>query len=415
MFGPTFTKTLLRDIDDAALIEAIVAADHHDPFGYLGMHETDAGLVMRALLPQAKDVWLVDGRSGEVVAPFLRLHPAGLFAAELRKGLNRFPHRLRLKTARTTQDVDDAYRFPPSLGDLEQHLISEGTHFNLYRKLGAHQAVIDAVAGVAFAVWAPNARRVSVVGPFNEWDGRRHVMRCHYDCGVWEIFVPGIEADALYKFEIKRPDGTICLKADPMARRTERRPATASVVTAPGRSPCAGDWATQRAQKNARGAPMSIFEVHPGSWCRRSQEGGRFLTYHELADELVPYAQEMGFTHLELMPIVEHPFDGSWGYQPLSLFAPTARHGSPDAFHHLISRCHEAGLGVLLDWVPAHFPDDPHGLASFDGTHLYEHADPRIGRRKDWDSLIYNLGRREVALALPSRTTIEPIPEPAGG
>lgn len=397
MFGPIFTKTLLRDADDAASREAIVAADHHDPFGYLGMHETDAGLVVRALLPQAEDVWLVDARSGNIVASFLRLHPAGLFTAEPCKGIDQFPYRLRVKTARTMEDVDDAYRFPPFLGDLDRYLISEGTHFELYRKLGAHQTVIDDVTGVAFAVWAPNARRVSVVGSFNEWDGRRHVMRCHYDCGIWEIFVPGIKAGVLYKFEIKGQRGTICLKSDPVARRTEQRPATASIVASPARPVAATGWAARRAQKNAYDAPMSIFEVHLGSWRRRPQEGGRFLTYRELADELVPYVQDMGFTHLELMPIMEHPFDGSWGYQPLSLFAPTARHGSPDDFHHLITRCHDAGLGVLLDWVPAHFPDDPHGLASFDGTHLYEHADPRIGRHKDWDSLIYNLGRREVA------------------
>ena len=396
--GSVFEDAECSDGRVNALMEAIVRADHHDPFNYLGMHEIATGLVVRALLPHADAVALIDARTNEVVVPFARQHPTGLFVAQLHNCFARFPYRLRLKKPGGVEDVEDPYRFPPVLGELDQHLIAEGAHFELYRKLGAHPMTIEGVEGVTFATWAPNARRVSVVGAFNDWDGRRHAMRCHYGCGVWEIFVPGIGAGTLYKFEVKGHDGTdLCLKSDPIAQRTERPPATASIVAEPHSLRPVRDLAMQRARWNARDAPMSILEVHLGSWRRRAQEGDRFFTYRELADELVPYAREMGFTHLEFMPIMEHPFDGSWGYQPLNLFAPTARYGSPHEFRHLIDRCHQADIAVILDWVPAHFPDDPHGLACFDGTHLYEHADTRLGRHKDWDSLIYNLGRREVA------------------
>lgn len=371
----------------------IVAAEHHDPFGFLGMHTDGEALVVRVFLPEAKVVKLIDCRSGAIVATCARVNGAGLFAACLDGQRARFPYRFRVTTNAGTQDVEDPYRFPPALGDVDLHLIAEGTHFELYRRLGAHPATIDGVAGVAFAVWAPNAVRVSVVGPFNNWDGRRHPMRCHYGAGVWEIFLPGVERGALYKFEIKPKEGPPFLKADPLAFRAERPPQTASIVeglTGRGQSPARGGI-------NRRDAPISIYEVHLGSWRRRTDEGNRYLTYKELADELIPYVKELGFTHIELLPITEHPFDGSWGYQPLSLFAPTARHGVPEEFRDFVDRCHAAGLGVILDWVPAHFPDDPHGLAEFDGTHLYEHADTRRGRHKDWGSLIYNYGRHEVA------------------
>ena len=382
---------------DALLAEVIVRTDHHDPFSYLGMHEAPTGLIVRALLPQAEAVTLIDARSGEAVTPFTREHSAGLFVAQLPRSAP-FPYRLRIQTAGATQEIDDAYRFPPQLSDFDRHLITEGKHFALYRKLGAHPTVIEGVGGVVFAVWAPNAQRVSVVGPFNGWDGRRHMMRCYYDCGVWEIFVPGIGPGELYKFEIKgRGAAPPHLKADPLARRSECPPATASIVAERDPPPEDRGRTSERRRRNARDAPISILEVHLGSWRRHSEDGGRYLTYREFADALVPYAKDMGFTHIELMPITEHPFAGSWGYQPLGLFAPTARYGSPDDLRYFVRRCHDAGLGVLLDWVPAHFPDDPHGLASFDGTHLYEHADTRLGRHKDWDSLIYNFGRREVA------------------
>jgi 1,4-alpha-glucan branching enzyme len=395
---PELFTTHFRGTRDVAIGAAILNGDHDDPFGHLGMHETENGLIVRALLPQAAGVWLIDARTGEFVAPFERLHPEGLFAAKLQHRCERFPYRLRLETTVGIEEIDDAYRFPPVLGELDRHLIREGTHFELYRKLGAHPIVLENVTGVTFAVWAPNARRVSVVGPFNNWDGRRHAMRCHYDCGVWEIFVPGIGCGEVYKFEIKERNGKgPFLKCDPLARQTECPPATASIVAKPNRLASERNLPAWQTRCGARDAPMSILEVHLGSWRRRWDEGGRSLSYRELADQLVPYAKEMGFTHLELMPIMEHPFDGSWGYQPLGLFAPTARYGTPDDFRHFVERCHDANIAVLLDWAPAHFPDDPHGLACFDGTHLYEHADLRLGRHKDWDSLIYNFGRREVA------------------
>jgi 1,4-alpha-glucan branching enzyme len=383
--------------DDARLLEAIVNADHHDPFSVLGMHRDDGDLVVRAVLPGALAVWLIDARTGEQVAPLHRIHEDGLFEARLPARDEPFPYRLRVQERGGVVDIDDPYRFPPLLGDVDRHLISEGMHFELYRKLGAHPATIEGVAGVVFALWAPNARRVSVVGPFNNWDGRRHAMRCHYGCGVWEIFIPGIGPGELYKYEIKGRDGTLLgLKADPLARRSECPPATASIVAE--RDDVAPDhaWARRRERVNARDAPISMLEVHLGSW-RRNGADGRHLGYRDLADQLVPYAKELGFTHLELMPIMEHPFAGSWGYQPLGLFAPTARYGAPDDFRHLVRRCHEADLAVILDWTPAHFPDDPHGLALFDGTPLYEYADPRLARHADWGSLIYNVGRREVA------------------
>ncbi len=279
---------------------------------------------------------------------------------------------------------------------MDFHLIAEGNHLELYRRLGAHEVTLDGVDGVAFSVWAPNARRVSVVGPFNDWDGRRHPMRCHFGIGVWELFLPGLRAGTLYKYEIKGANGDVLpLKADPLALRAEHPPSTASIVGSLSPSPPDSDWAHRRAELNARDAPMSILEVHLGSW--RRKDGNRVLTYRELADQLVPYAKDMGFTHLELMPIMEHPFDGSWGYQPLGLFAPTSRYGTPEDFRAFVRACHDAGLGVFLDWVPAHFPEDSHGLVTFDGTHLYEHADERLGRHPDWGSIIYNLGRREAA------------------
>lgn len=384
------------DGDERWLVAAIANVDHHDPFCFLGMHRDADGLIVRALLPGALAVSLIDARSGDLVAALDPLRAGGLFAARLIRLDQPFPYRLRVQYESGVVEIDDPYRFPPMLGELDRHLIAEGCHLELHRRLGAHPTTIDGVDGVRFSVWAPNARRVSVVGSFNAWDGRRHAMRCHYGCGVWEIFVPGVGPGEIYKYEIKGRDGALQLKADPWAQRTERPPATASVVAsrdfiAPDRA-----WSARRERLNARDAPISILEVHVGSW-RRCPETGRLLTYRELGDLLVPHATQLGFTHLEFMPVMEHPFDGSWGYQSTGMFAPTARHGAPDEFRELVRRCHEAGLGVILDWGPAHFPDDPHGLAGFDGTALYEHADPRLGRHADWGSLIFNIGRREVA------------------
>jgi len=393
-------------------IHALLNATHGDPFAALGPHRNALGhWSVRALLPGATSVCVVDARaSGNVIAVLEKRHADGFFegvlpeAAASRAGSSADPvgsdtppdYRLSvIYGSGPAQVLDDPYRHPPVLGELDVWLLSEGTHLRPYEVLGARPTESLGVAGVRFAVWAPNAARVSVVGDFNGWDGRLHPMRLRRECGVWEIFLPGVAIGAHYKFEIRTPSGALLpLKADPYARFSELRPATASVVAdLPGMvapSPV-------RERANSLSAPMSIYEVHLGSWRRIPEEGSRMLTWDELADTLVPYAQGMGFTHLELMPISEHPFDGSWGYQPIGLYATTARFGDPAGFGRFLARCHAAGLGVLLDWVPAHFPTDAHGLAQFDGTHLYEYADPREGFHQDWNTLIYNLGRTEVA------------------
>jgi 1,4-alpha-glucan branching enzyme len=300
-------------------------------------------------------------------------------------------YHVRARYGAQVVEIEDPYRFPPVLSDLDLYLLGEGTHTRLYDRLGAHPLVLDGVAGVAFVVLAPNARRVSVVGDFNSWDGRRHAMRVRGN-GFWEIFVPAARTGDKYKYEIVGPDGTMLpLKSDPVAFALELRPQTASIVVdleALPRPP------PPPAGVNALSAPISIYEVHLGSWRRR---GGRWLSYRELAEELPQYARDMGFTHVEFLPISEHPFDGSWGYQPTGLFAPTSRFGTPADFADLVGACHRAELAVILDWVPGHFPDDPHGLGGFDGTALYEHADPQQGRHVDWNTLIYNFGRTEIA------------------
>jgi 1,4-alpha-glucan branching enzyme len=291
-------------------------------------------------------------------------------------------------------ETEDPYRFPPVLSDLDIYLLSEGSHLTLYDKLGAHPMEIDGVQGVAFAVFAPSAQRVSVVGDFNFWDGRRHAMRVRGN-GFWEIFVPGARAGDKYKYEIVSEHGELLpLKSDPVGFASEMRPLTASIVVDMANVP---HPAPPPARANARDKPISIYEVHLGSWRRRPEEQNRWLTYRELAEVLPAYARDLGFTHVEFLPVSEHPFDGSWGYQPTGLFAPTSRFGSPADFAALVDACHRAGLGVLLDWVPGHFPDDPHGLANFNGTALYEHADPRQGLHRDWNTLIYNFGRTEIA------------------
>ena len=389
------SEALSKGAETDRTAEAIIHGAHHDPFGYLGMHRDAQGWVVRAFLPQAQAVHLIDRESGAEIAGFERVHREGLFVARLTVE-GRFAYLLRVESAGGTHTIEDPYRFPPVLGPLDLHLIGEGNHFELYRKLGAHEATVDGVQGVVFAVWAPNARRVSVVGPFNDWDGRRHPLRCHYGGGIWEIFLPGLKVGTLYKYEIKGSNGDVLpLKADPFALRAEHPPSTASIVDRIELKPADPRWAERRASANARDSALSIFEVHLGSW--RRHPDGRFYSYSELARELIPYAKDLGFTHIELMPITEHPFDGSWGYQPLGLFAPTSRYGTPQEFRAFVRACHDHDIAVILDWVPAHFPDDAHGLARFDGTHLYEHADERLGRHRDWDSLIYNLGRPEVA------------------
>jgi 1,4-alpha-glucan branching enzyme len=387
---------------DRGTVAAIVHGDHGDPFAVLGMHEAAGGvMVVRAFLPGAVRVAVIEASNASPAGELRKLDDAGFFAGPVR-GRGRFAYRLRVATGETEIEVEDPYRFSPLLPEADLRLFAEGRHIRLHGLLGARRASVEGVAGVVFAVWAPNARRVSVVGNFNGWDGRRHPMRLRPECGVWEIFIPGIGPGELYKYEIKSNAGELLpLKADPCGFSAQRPPATASVVAAPSAFAWRDEaWLKRRERANARDAPISIYEAHLGSWMRASD--GSYLTYRELADRLVPHLKGLGFTHLELLPVSEHPFDGSWGYQPVGLFAPTSRFGAPDDFRYLVDACHASGIGVLLDWVAGHFPSDAHGLGGFDGTCLYEHADPRQGWHPDWDTLVYNFGRREVAAFLIS-------------
>jgi 1,4-alpha-glucan branching enzyme len=369
---------------------AVIEGRHADPFHYLGPHLEGDKPVVRVYLPDAERVAVVDEHGHE--SDLRRIHDAGLFAGPPVNGSSRY--RLRARFGERSVELEDPYRFPPVLTEFDLYLLGEGTHLRLYDKLGAHPMVLDGVSGVAFVVFAPDAKRVSVVGDFNLWDGRRHAMRVRGN-GFWEIFVPEARAGDKYKYEIIGSHGQLLpLKSDPVAFAAELRPSTASIVVDPDALPAPAPAA---AGINAHDAPMSIYEVHLGSWRRKPENDGRWLTYRELAEELPAYVRGLGFTHVELMPVSEHPFDGSWGYQPTGLFAPTSRFGTPADFAALVDACHRAGLGVLVDWVPGHFPDDPHGLAQFDGTALYEHAHPMQGRHLDWDTLIYNFGRTEVA------------------
>ncbi len=379
-------------------VEAIANGRHGDPFAVLGMHQAADGTIsVRVFWPGATTCNVVDAGTEKQAAALAMVHPAGFFAGPVPRRKKPFAYRLDLwDGANTFWKTEDPYRFPPILGELDIHLLREGNHHRLYEKLGAHPTTLDGVEGVAFAVWAPNARRVSVVGDFNQWDGRRHPMRKRIETGVWELFIPGVAGGARYKFELLGPDGSLLpLKTDPVGFRQELRPGTASEVAGLVRHDW-GDrsWMEARRDRQATDAPVSIYEVHLGSWRRKN--GTEFLTYDELADTLIPYAADLGFTHLELLPVSEFPFDGSWGYQPIGLYAPTSRFGPPEAFARFVDRAHAAGLGVIIDWVPAHFPTDAHGLARFDGTALYEHEDPRLGFHRDWNTLIYNFGRTEV-------------------
>ncbi|SFZ82997.1 1,4-alpha-glucan branching enzyme [Devosia enhydra] len=383
---------------DAEAVDAIVAGRHSDPFGVLGLQETPDGWVVRAFVPHAEtlEAFAADGTA---LGALTRRHAEGFFEGKVAI-TQRQPIRYRASNAGGEWSVQDPYSFGPVLGPMDDYYIAEGSHLRLFDKLGAHAISFEGVEGVHFAVWAPNARRVSVVGPFNDWDGRRHAMRLRLGTGIWEVFVPGVGPGTLYKYEIVGADGTLLpLKADPYARQSEMRPKTASVVA----DPTPFDWTDadymeRRAERDWRRTPMAIYEVHLGSWRRRAD--GTFMSYDQLAEQLIPYAQDLGFTHIELLPITEHPYDPSWGYQPTGLYAPTARFGDPAGFKRFVDAAHAAGLGVILDWVPAHFPTDEHGLARFDGTALYEHADPRQGYHPDWNTAIYNFGRREVSAFL---------------
>jgi 1,4-alpha-glucan branching enzyme len=380
---------------NSAEIEAIVSGRHGDPFAVLGLHQTGGDWVARAFVPGATGLQ-VQNPEGESLAHLELRHDAGFF-----EGLvlvkERQPLVYRARNGGGEWTVEDAYLLGPVLGPLDDYYIGEGNHLRLYDRLGAHPMQHEGHEGVHFAVWAPNASRVSVVGDFNGWDGRRHVMRKRRDTGVWEIFIPGATEGQCYKYELLDASGKLLpLKSDPMGFAAEMRPKTASRVA---RTDCFtwndAAYLAERRNRDARRAPLSAYEVHLGSW-RRKDDGG-FLSYDELADTLIPYVRDLGFTHVELLPVSEHPFDPSWGYQPTGLFAPTARFGDPAGFARFIDRAHEAGIGVILDWVPAHFPTDEHGLAQFDGTALYEHEDPRQGFHPDWNTAIYNFGRREVA------------------
>jgi 1,4-alpha-glucan branching enzyme len=381
----------------AAIIESVIQAQYEDIFAVLGPHllARDPSHTRLTVFRPDADRVVVIRPNGEAQATLERIDTAGLFSGVLPTATLE-GYRLRLYRLESVWEIDDPYRFPPVLGEMDRYLMGEGRHWRLYDRLGAHLDQVDGVTGVRFAVWAPNAKRASVVGDFNNWDGRIHMMRKHPGIGVWEIFIPGVAAGAAYKYEFLSADGALLpLKADPFAQAAELRPSTASLVPAPLPERWQDqDWLARRRERNARTAPMSIYEVHLGSWRRGAD--GCFPTYRELAEKLVPYVKDMGFTHIEVMPVHEHPFDGSWGYQALGLYAPTARFGSPADFQFFVDACHQAGIGLIIDWVPGHFPTDAHGLYQFDGTHLYDHADPRQGYHPDWNTAIYNFGRNEV-------------------
>jgi 1,4-alpha-glucan branching enzyme len=387
--------TLLHDL------QQILNGAHADPFRVLGMHRVSVGgelrLVVRVFHPGAEEVALVGGPFHEP-RPLKRVADEGFFESVLPRGTEPFPYRLRTRwPGGLVQEEADAYAFGATVSEFDIYLIAEGTHLHLYDVLGAHPDEVDGVSGTRFAVWAPNARRVSVIGEFNSWDGRRHQMRAHAGAGVWDIFVPGVVAGTPYKYEIISRHGERLQKADPVAFQAELRPATASVVADPAPFEWSDEgWMQERASNPSLDRPMTVYEVHLGSWRRVPEDGDRSLTYREIAHQLAEYVKELGFTHVELMPVMEHPYDPSWGYQVTGYFAPTSRFGSPADFKYLVNHLHREGIGVILDWVPAHFPRDAHALARFDGTALYEHEDPRQGAHPDWGTLVFNFGRNEV-------------------
>jgi 1,4-alpha-glucan branching enzyme len=374
-------------------LNALADGRHHDPFSLLGIHHENGSRIVRTFQPGANsvDLLLYGDSAGSAMQ---RVHPAGIFEAQ-------FPPRKRRYSLRVTradgssQKIEDAYRFPAMLGDLDLYLMGQGSHRDIFRKMGAHPTSLLGVKGTFFAVWAPNASRISVIGEFNGWDGRYHVMRLHPGNGIWEIFIPGVKSGARYKFEMLDKQGELLpFKSDPMGQFHEAPPGNASVVYKSRYHWRDAEWMAVKSPVPKMDEAITIYEVHLGSWQRG--DNNSYLTYRELAGNLVPYVKAMNFTHVELLPVTEHPFDGSWGYQPIGMYAPTQRFGSPDDFRFLVDRFHQAGIGVIMDWVPAHFPRDEHGLRRFDGTALYEHEDPRKGEHGDWGTLIFNYGRREV-------------------
>jgi 1,4-alpha-glucan branching enzyme len=389
---------------NSGAIDALLSATHGDPFSILGVHALGGDRVLRVFRPDAESVRLIPLETGETGRPapgpesLCMTHPGGLFELLLLGQTAPLSYRLEF-TLRcgAVHTSADPYSFERLLSEFDTHLFAEGQHWNLYERLGAHLRTVDGVNGCSFHVWAPNAKRVSVVGDFNGWDGRLHPMRKLLECGIWEIFVPGLPEGAHYKFEVLNGQCQVVLKSDPFAFFSQNNLQTASLVFDLNRFRWTDEaWMEARRDKQWHREPVSIYEVHLGSWRRKPEEGNRPLSYRELAAELIPYAKDMGYTHLELLPVAEHPFEGSWGYQVTGYFAPTSRHGNPDDFRHFVDAAHRAGLGVILDWVPGHFPKDIHGLSEFDGTRLYEHSDPRQREHCDWGTLIFNFGRNEV-------------------
>ena len=378
-------------------LDRLAKREHPEPHAVLGAHPVPGGVVVRAWRPSARSVAVKPGKGKSV--PLTQIHPAGIFEGEIAGATLPLRYKLKVDYGEDGKlTLHDPYSFLPTLGELDLHLIGEGHHEEVYQRLGAHVREIDGVQGTAFSVWAPAARAVSVVGDFNSWDGRLHAMRSLGSSGICELFLPDVGAGGRYKYELLSGDGELLLKADPYAQETELPPKTASVIHQPGHrwSPDDDAFLAARREHQPLAEPVSIYEVHLGSWRLNSLEDNRELTYAELADELSAYATDMGFTHVELMPVMAHPFSGSWGYQVTGYFAPTPRYGSPDDLRAFIDKLHARGIGVILDWVPAHFPRDEFALARFDGTALYEHADPRRGSHPDWGTLVFNFGRHEV-------------------
>lgn len=376
------------------IIDALIQGYFGDPFSILGPHQEENSITIRTFLPQAKEAVVMYNGNHH---PMQKIHWDGFYECTLPGETLPIIYQIAYKLHNDhTITYEDPYRFSTTFTDFDAHLLGEGSHLHIYDQLGAQLITLDQISGVRFAVWSPNALRVSVVGDFNNWDGRRHVMRFHPGIGIWEIFIPGLQEGILYKFEIKtRYKNYTVTKSDPVGFASQLRPDTASIVWNINKHTWQDQaWMENRAQIQSLNSPISVYEVHLGSWRRKN--GWEWLTYKELAEQLIPYVQEMGFTHIELLPISEHPFDGSWGYQVTGYFAPTSRFGTPDDFMAFVDACHSAGIGVIIDWVPAHFPTDQHGLGFFDGTHLYEHEDPRKGAHPDWGTFIFNFGRNEV-------------------
>ena len=385
----------------AEQVDSIVRNLHHDPFQILGPHEIEVNgrrqWVVRAFVPDSTEVYLLNPETGEEY-PMRSSHHAHFFEVILPGHREIFMYQYRIVAVNGHErPVHDPYYFLPQMGELDLYLFGQGDHHKIYEKLGAHPMEVNGVKGVYFAVWAPNARNVSVVGNFNVWHGGKHQMRVLGSSGVWELFVPDIGVGEVYKYEVKDQAGNIFEKSDPYGFRFEFRPSTASIVADINKYEWGDqEWMDRRQKTDPLGQPISVYEVHLGSWMRIPEEGNRFLTYRELAHELVEYVQEMGYTHIQLLPVAEHPLDASWGYQVLGYFAPTSRFGTPEDFQYFVDYCHQNDIGVIVDWVPAHFPRDAYGLAFFDGTHLYEHADPRKGAHQEWGTMVFNFERKEV-------------------